>query len=111
VDETKFPEYYRKDIKIEEATKTTPGPFRVARIISIFTSKTDKKKTEIYLKVGKFYRTEDTQHLKGTDPLDQTLLYWSSDRMYLKYLFYKFIYFTLYYRPTLYLGNVLTVDY
>ena len=54
-DSKTYPEAYRKTKHVKGSNDNCPDPFRVARIIAIYF-----KEGKLKLKVGKFYRPEDT---------------------------------------------------
>lgn len=60
VDEDLYSEAYRKTEYIKGNNDKVPSPFRIARILQIFTKKSMSSKisdmTDIRLKVAKFYR-------------------------------------------------------
>ena len=81
VDEDVYPEYYRKGGYIKGSNEEVAEPFRIARILSIFTRKLGKLNA-IKLKVSKFYRPENTHKpLKSTYYTDLNLLYHSDEEV------------------------------
>ncbi|XP_006821782.2 DNA (cytosine-5)-methyltransferase 1 [Saccoglossus kowalevskii] len=82
VDEEVYPEYYRKTSEyVKGSNIECPEPFRIGRIIKIFTKKSPNKLVEeIKLKVVKFYRPENTHKgVTASYTSDLNLLYWSDE--------------------------------
>lgn len=82
IDEDVYPEFYRKSRVNED--KDIPEPFEIGYITSIFvTTKMDLvPPSQIYIKVKKLYRPENTnKDLQSTQKLDFNLLYWSEEEM------------------------------
>ncbi|RUS91723.1 hypothetical protein EGW08_000549 [Elysia chlorotica] len=91
LDEDVYPEAYRKGEYVKGSNDKCPEPFRVVRIVQIFTKKTVAKQdgvdvTDIKLRLSKFYRTENTH--KGNQALyytDLNKLYWSEEQVTLNF--------------------------
>ncbi|RXN04401.1 DNA (cytosine-5)-methyltransferase 1-like protein [Labeo rohita] len=86
VDEDLYPEYYRKSSDyIKGSNLDAPEPFRVGRIKEIFCSKRSDGKpdrTEVKLRLYKFYRPENTHKgPKGAYHSDINQLYWSDEEV------------------------------
>jgi len=84
VDEEVYPEYYRKPAEyVKGSNYDVPEPFKIGRIVSIFTKSSSGKLTEeleVMLTVSKFYRPENTH--KGSSfghQANLNLLYWSKE--------------------------------
>nr|XP_039272538.1 DNA (cytosine-5)-methyltransferase 1-like [Styela clava] len=84
IDFEKYPEYYRKSTKhIKGSNENVPEPFRVARIVSIFSNmKTNGNPSDqVKIQVRKFYRSENTHKgISGSYSADLNLLFWSSEK-------------------------------
>ena len=81
VDEDEYPEVYRKGGQIKGSNEEIAEPFRIARILAIY-SRQQGKHNCIKLKVSKFYRPENTHKpLKSTYYNDLNLLYWSDEEV------------------------------
>ena len=79
VDEDEYPELYRKGGHIKGSNEEVAEPFRIARILAIY-SRREGKHSSIKLRVSKFYRPENTHKpLKSTYYNDLNLLYWSEE--------------------------------
>nr|Q27746.1 RecName: Full=DNA (cytosine-5)-methyltransferase PliMCI; AltName: Full=DNA methyltransferase PliMCI; Short=DNA MTase PliMCI; Short=M.PliMCI; AltName: Full=Dnmt1; AltName: Full=MCMT [Paracentrotus lividus]CAA90563.1 DNA (cytosine-5-)-methyltransferase [Paracentrotus lividus] len=78
VDEDLYPENYRKSSEyVKGSNLECPEPFRIGKIISIYTTKSN---STVRLRVNKMYRPEDTH--KGRTAAyqaDLNVLYWSEE--------------------------------
>lgn len=77
-----YPELYRKTKHIKGSNENVPEPFRVVRIISIFSRNKSnaEKKNAVELEVAKFYRPENThQGISVSYYNDLNMLYWSDE--------------------------------
>ncbi|XP_037079528.1 DNA (cytosine-5)-methyltransferase 1-like [Pollicipes pollicipes] len=85
VDEELYPEYYRKATSyVKGSNEETPDPFRIGRISSIFTNRTgsNAEAGDVFLRVTKFYRGEDTFRGKeGSQHSDPHMIYYSSEEV------------------------------
>ncbi|KAG8181044.1 hypothetical protein JTE90_024790 [Oedothorax gibbosus] len=81
VDETMYPEAYRKNDYIKGSNVDVPKPFAVGYIVNIFQNQ--KKSSMPKLTVKMFYRPEDTHRKKDSSSyeLDLNLLYFSNDEI------------------------------
>ncbi|TRY63131.1 hypothetical protein TCAL_04277 [Tigriopus californicus] len=79
LDETKYPEYYRKTGHVKGSNVNTPRPFNVG-IIEEISSQDHEGLKKVKVLVRRLYRPEDT-HMKDYEVLatDYNLLYWSDD--------------------------------
>ncbi|XP_024944997.1 DNA (cytosine-5)-methyltransferase PliMCI isoform X2 [Cephus cinctus] len=89
VDEDMYPEFYRKSSEhVKGSNCDTPEPFHVAYISDIYASTTDKlvSANEIYIRVNKLYRPENTH--KGASLMEQVdlnMVYWSDEVCTIKF--------------------------
>ncbi|XP_066590215.1 DNA (cytosine-5)-methyltransferase 1-like isoform X2 [Prorops nasuta] len=83
VDEEMYPEFYRKSSDhVKGSNYDTPEPFHVGYISSIYATTTSKlvAPNEIYIRVNKLYRPENTHKgLVLMQQLDLNMLYWSDE--------------------------------
>ncbi|XP_043229878.1 DNA (cytosine-5)-methyltransferase 1-like isoform X1 [Amphibalanus amphitrite] len=79
VDEEMYPEYYRKQTSyVKGSNEETPEPFRIGRITEIFTDRAG----EVFIRVTKFYRPEDTfRGAEGSVHNDLHMLYYSGEEV------------------------------
>eukprot|EP00795_Rhopilema_esculentum_P006330 gene6330-11763_t len=84
-DEEMYPEYYRKGSDhIKGSNLDVPSPFRIGQVLSVYKRKGvfGDSLEEIFLRLRKFYRPEDTHKgLTGTGHSDLNLLYWTSEEV------------------------------
>ncbi len=82
-DEDLYPEYYRKSSDhIKGSNEETPDPFCIGHISGIFSHSKEKhmSASEIFLRVNKFYRPENTHKgFSAAHQLDLNMLYWSDE--------------------------------
>lgn len=84
VDEDMYPEFYRKtaDFKIRGSNIDTLEPFHIGYINAIYANTTDQivLASNIYIKVNKMYRPENT-HRDSTlmEQADLNMVYWSDE--------------------------------
>jgi DNA (cytosine-5)-methyltransferase 1 len=87
VDESQFPEFYRKTDYVKGSNEDSPEPFRIGRIVEISTTNAEDplSDSQIRLKVNKFFRPENT-HLGVTAAYhaDLNFLYWSEEVVSIK---------------------------
>ncbi|XP_067952062.1 DNA (cytosine-5)-methyltransferase PliMCI-like [Watersipora subatra] len=79
-DDMKYPEVYRRSNNyVKGSNDECPDPFRVARILEIYTKESPE---DVHLRVAKFYRPEDT-HLKMEEvhKTDLNMVYWSEEEV------------------------------
>ncbi|XP_033220801.1 DNA (cytosine-5)-methyltransferase PliMCI-like [Belonocnema kinseyi] len=80
VNEDIYPEYYRKS-RLSEFTDI-PDPFNIGYIVCIFSTTSDKlvSPSNIWIKVNKIYRPENTNlDPKSTQKSDLNLIFWSDE--------------------------------
>lgn len=84
VDEDMYPEFYRK-VQSEKAkflTVDTPEPFHIGYLNEIYASTTDLivSPSDIYIKVNKMYRPENTHRdVTLMEQADLNMVYWSDE--------------------------------
>lgn len=81
-DEGLYPEFYRKSLDVKESNVEVPEPFRIGLITSIYTTSAEKMipSSDIWLKVRKFYRPENTHDgVSASFQADLNMLYWSEE--------------------------------
>uniref|UniRef100_A0A2S2Q3B0 Cytosine-specific methyltransferase n=1 Tax=Sipha flava TaxID=143950 RepID=A0A2S2Q3B0_9HEMI len=85
VDETKYPEYYRKTIEniMRGSNETTPDAFEIAEILAIYIVEGDKKNVKII--VRRMYRAEQIPMDDNYKNADMNMLYWSEEEFRVQY--------------------------
>ncbi|VVC27920.1 DNA (cytosine-5)-methyltransferase 1-like,Bromo adjacent homology (BAH) domain,DNA (cytosine-5)- [Cinara cedri] len=85
VDETVYPEYYRKTLEntMRGSNESTPDPFEIAEIISIYVTEGDKKNVKII--VRRMYRAEQIPLGNNDKNVDMNMLFWSEEEFKIKY--------------------------
>lgn len=83
VDEEMYPEFYRKCTDhVKGSNQDTPEPFHIGYINAIYASTTDLlvSPADIYIKVNRMYRPENT-HRDSTlmELADLNMVYWSDE--------------------------------
>lgn len=83
VDEDIYPEFYRKaaDPKAKFSNLDTPEPFHIGYINAIYANTTDQMvfASNIYIKVNKMYRPENTHRDSTLMEQDLNMVYWSDE--------------------------------
>lgn len=84
VDEDMYPEFYRKvqSEKAKFSNVDTPEPFHIGYINAIYASTTDLivSPSDIYIKVNKMYRPENTHRdVTLMEQADLNMVYWSDE--------------------------------
>lgn len=83
VDEDMYPEFYRKvSEKAKFSNVDTPEPFHIGYINAIYASTTDLivSPSDIYIKVNKLYRPENTHRdVTLMEQADLNMVYWSDE--------------------------------
>lgn len=79
VDETKYPEYYRKTLEntMRGSNETTPDPFEIAEILAIYILESNIKKVKII--VRRMYRAEQIPLEDYNKNADMNMLFWSEE--------------------------------
>ncbi|VVC38862.1 DNA (cytosine-5)-methyltransferase 1-like,Bromo adjacent homology (BAH) domain,DNA (cytosine-5)- [Cinara cedri] len=82
VDETEYPEYYRKTLEnsMRGSNESTPDPFEIGEIIAIYVTKGDKKNIKAIIR--RMYRAEQISNDKS---LDMNMLFWSDEEFVIGY--------------------------
>lgn len=85
VDETIYPEYYRKtqENTMRGSNETTPDPFEIAEILAIYIVDGESKEN-VKLVVRRMYRAEQIP-LGDYNNADMNLLYWSEEEFRISY--------------------------
>lgn len=76
VDETVYPEFYRKTLENKGSNESTPSPFEIAEILAIYVL--DGKLKNVNIVVRRMYRAEQIS-MDNNESLDMNLLYWSEE--------------------------------
>lgn len=83
VDEDTYPEFYKKtDDKSSFSNVDTPEPFHIGYINTIYATTTDilVAPTDIFIKVNKMYRPENTHRdIALMEQSDINMVYWSNE--------------------------------
>lgn len=82
VDEDMYPEFYRKNWDIKSANVDISEPFHIGYINTIYASTTDLivSPLDIYIKVNKMYRPENTHRdVTLMEQADFNMVYWSDE--------------------------------
>lgn len=79
VDETEYPEYYRKTLEntMRGSNETTPDPFEIAELLAIY--QVDWDKNNVRLIVRRMYRAEHIPLQNYDKNADMNLLFWSDE--------------------------------
>ncbi|XP_060863643.1 DNA (cytosine-5)-methyltransferase 1-like [Metopolophium dirhodum] len=85
IDETKYPEYYRKSLEntMRGSNETTPDPFEIAEILAIYFVDWDRK--NIKLIVRRMYRAEQIPLEDYAKNSDMNMLFWSEEEFRVTY--------------------------
>ncbi|XP_060841816.1 DNA (cytosine-5)-methyltransferase 1-like [Rhopalosiphum padi] len=79
IDETMYPEYYRKTLEntMRGSNETTPDPFDIAEILAIYFIAHDNKKVKLI--VRRMYRAEQILLEDSARNADMNMLFWSEE--------------------------------
>lgn len=85
VDETEYPEYYRKtqEPTLRGSNENTPNPFDIAEILAIYALPEDKKNIKIV--VRRMYRAEQIPLENYATQADMNMLLWSEEHFAIQY--------------------------
>ncbi|XP_025419403.1 DNA (cytosine-5)-methyltransferase 1-like [Sipha flava] len=80
VDESKYPEYYRKKLEysMRGSNENTPNPFEIAEIIAVYVVEGDE--SNVKLLVQRMYRAEQIPLENNKNNIDMNMLYWSEEQ-------------------------------